>query len=53
VEAVAIAGSDAARAAELAAEHGVEGAYGTHAELLDHAGLDAIPTARSTGSTTR
>jgi predicted dehydrogenase len=42
VEVVAVAGSDAARAGEFAAEHGIDTAYGTHAELLDHAGLDAI-----------
>ena len=42
VEVVAIAGSDAARASRLARERGIPHAFGTHAELLDHGGLDAI-----------
>jgi predicted dehydrogenase len=42
VEVVAIAGSDAERAAGIAAEQGAEQGYGSHLELLDHPGLDAI-----------
>jgi predicted dehydrogenase len=42
VEVVAIAGSDADRAAGIAAEHAAERGYGSHLELLDHPGLDAI-----------
>jgi predicted dehydrogenase len=44
VEVVAVAGSDAGRAAAVAAAGGAVDAtaYGSHIELLDHAGLDAI-----------
>ena len=42
VEVVAVAGSDAERAAQIAAEHRAETGYGSHLELLDHPGLDAI-----------
>src|SRR4051812_34351907 len=44
VEVVAVAGSDAARASAVAAAAGAAGAvgYGSHLELLDHPGLDAI-----------
>ncbi len=42
VEVVAIAGSDLARARELAAAHRVDTAYGSHADLLEHDGLDAV-----------
>jgi predicted dehydrogenase len=42
VQVVAIAGSDADRAAGIAAEHGAERGYGSHLELLDHPDLDAI-----------
>jgi predicted dehydrogenase len=44
VEVVAVAGSDAARASAVAAAGGAAGAvgYGSHLELLDHPGLDAI-----------
>jgi predicted dehydrogenase len=42
VEVVAVAGSDRERAERLAAAHGVERAYASHAELLDDDSLDAI-----------
>jgi predicted dehydrogenase len=44
VEVVAVAGSDAARAGAVAAAGGAAdaAAYGSHLELLDHPGLDAI-----------
>jgi predicted dehydrogenase len=42
VDVVAIAGSDADRAEQIAAEHGAETGYGSHLELLEHPGLDAI-----------
>ena len=42
VQVVAIAGSDADRAARIAAEHGAERGYGSHLELLYHPDLDAI-----------
>jgi predicted dehydrogenase len=42
VEVVAVAGSDGERAAQIAAEHHAETGYGSHLELLDHPGLDAI-----------
>jgi predicted dehydrogenase len=42
VEVVAVAGSDRERAKRVAAAHGIERAYASHAELLDHDGLDAV-----------
>src|SRR3954452_160750 len=44
VDVVAVAGSDAGRAASVAAAGGAvdAAAYGSHLELLDHPGLDAI-----------
>jgi predicted dehydrogenase len=42
VEVVAVGGSDGDRAGRVAATHGIEHAYGSHAELLEHDGLDAI-----------
>ncbi|MEA2269129.1 MAG: hypothetical protein QOC64_1739 [Solirubrobacteraceae bacterium] len=42
VEVVALSGSDAAHTERLAARHGVEHAYGSHKQLLEHDGLDAI-----------
>ncbi|MEA2331440.1 MAG: hypothetical protein QOH58_1578 [Thermoleophilaceae bacterium] len=42
VEVVALSGSDAAHTGRLAARHGVEHAYGSHKQLLEHEGLDAI-----------
>jgi predicted dehydrogenase len=42
VEVVAVAGSDAERADRLAERYGVPQAYGSHEELVAHAGLDAV-----------